>query len=86
MFIEQTFYTGGCDDSTLFTMEASQSTSISTAPEKYNVLSLSNQTPSITAQNGKNTTNSTSKRKHTERAASPASSSSALPPAITVEV
>jgi len=66
-------------------MEAPQSTSISAAPEKYNVPSPSTQTPSTTAHNGKNTTDSTSKRKDTERAASPASPSSALPPAVTVD-
>ena len=71
--------------SKVLTMEAPQSTSISVAPERYNVPSLSAQTPSTTAQNEKNATGSTSKRKHTERAASPASPSSALPPAITVD-
>jgi hypothetical protein len=69
----------------VLTMEAPQSTSISVAPERYNVPSLSTQTPSTTAQNGKNATDITSKRKHTERAASPTSPSSVLPPVITVD-
>jgi hypothetical protein len=71
--------------SKVFTMEAPQSTSISAAPEMYNVASLITQNPSTTAQNGKNATDNTSKRKHTEWAASPPSPSSALPPAITVD-
>jgi hypothetical protein len=66
-------------------MEAPQSTSISVVPERYNVLSLCAQIPSTTARNEKNATGSTSKRKHTERAASPALPSSALPPAINVD-
>jgi len=71
--------------SKVFTKEAPQSTNTSAAPEKYNVPSLSTQTPSTTALNGKNATDSISKRKHTEQAASPASPSSALIPAVTVQ-